>query len=61
MTENPRRSRGFVWPGFGLAIGAGLGAIVGLIWSPSLFVVGMTVGASLGLVVGAIIEQSRPH
>lgn len=53
-------SSGFVWPGFGLVMGAALGSVLGLLLFPDLFFLGTGSGAGIGLVVGAIIERSLP-
>ncbi len=59
--SQPRRGRStsrssFVWPGFGLVMGVGLGSVVGLLIAPDVFFVWGGIGAGLGLVVGAMVQ-----
>jgi len=46
----------------GLALGAGLGAVVGVLWEGGAgFGVGVAVGAGLGVSAGTLVDRRRPR
>ena len=59
MGNQPQRksSGKWIYAGIGLAIGAGLGILIGLIFLDQL-VYGLITGAAAGLIIGAVVDAT---
>lgn len=50
------------WTGLGISVGAGLGAIVGLLgWGGVGIALGAAFGCAAGIAIGAIADSRSPH
>lgn len=58
MTENKNENKKLMYAGVGIAIGAAIGFIVGLILFDNM-VLGTGAGAGIGLIMGAVIDLQK--